>query len=81
MPIRIAIVDGRTDLLEFLKEKIEAKGGFKVFAVKTEEEAEAIKPEPDVILVDFEPRVDLSEVFAAIEEGLSARVPAKSRKR
>lgn len=79
MSIRVAIVDPRTDLLGFLKEKIEARG-YEVFAVKTEAEADAIKPAPDVILVDFEPRVDLDEVFQAIDAGLPPKSSKKPRK-
>lgn len=71
MPKRIAIVDQRPDVLEFLKERIEAKG-YEVITAFTEDEADALEPAPDLIIVDFEKQVDLAEVFKIIETELSA---------
>ena len=75
--MKIAIVDQRQDLLSFLKEKIEAQG-YEVVAVTHESEADA--QDPDLVLVDFEPQVNLDDVFAAIEEGLHPK-KTRSRKR
>jgi DNA-binding response OmpR family regulator len=72
MPQRIALVDQRPDLLAFLKEKLEDRG-YEILTVFTEEEAERIQPKPDLVLVGFEPRVDLAEVVQAIEDGLRPR--------
>lgn len=69
MPKRIAIVDGRLDLLLFLKESLEV-AGYEIIPCFTEDEAEALMPVPDLTLVDFEPQVDLAEVFLVIEAGL-----------
>lgn len=73
MTKRIAIVDARPDMLAFLKEQIEIQG-YKVIACYTEEEVEAILPEPDLVLVDFEEfGVDLDDVIRVIEESLKAQ--------
>lgn len=69
MSPRIAIVDPRPDLLEFLKEQLEARG-FDVQTAFAADEVERMQPTPDLALVDFEPQVDLAEVLTAIEEGL-----------
>ncbi|GEM_PF-4961793 len=71
-PVRVAIVDLRPDLLAFLKEQLETRG-LEVTTAFTEAVAARIQPEPDVVLVDFEPRVDLAEVLQAIDEGLRPR--------
>lgn len=69
---RIAIVDQRRDLRDFLKENLEMRG-YSVFACFSEAEAELLNPLPDVTLVDFEEfGVDLDGVAAMIEEELVA---------
>ncbi|MBO9539712.1 response regulator transcription factor [bacterium] len=69
MPLRIAIVDPRPDLLEFLKEQLKARG-YDVEIAFTEAEVEQMDPLPDLAVVDFERTVDLAEVMQAIAEGL-----------
>lgn len=78
MPKRIAIVDQRPDLLTFLKERI-SEWGYEVIAVLTEEEAETLSPQPNLILVDFEEfNVDLAETLQVIEESLGSRPSSSS---